>query len=82
MLREELGSTKTYRASKRVEVEVPNLVKTAKLEVLVAMKEREGPTTPSIYARGLDDGERLISFPHLMVYTKEEDRIEDLKHNI
>ena len=55
---EELGSTtNTYRRSKCAStsnrVEVPNLAKAAKSELLVAVEERERHTIPSIYAQRL-----------------------------
>ena len=54
---EELGSTNIYRRSKCAStsnrVEVPNLAKAAKSELLVAVEERERHTIPSIYAQRL-----------------------------
>src|SRR6056300_16808 len=52
---EELGSTKSYWRSKRLSkrVKVPNLAQAAKLELLVAVKRRERPSIPSIYAQRL-----------------------------
>ena len=50
-----MGSTKTYRRSKRApkRVKVPNLTQAAKSELLVAVKGRERPSIPSIYAQRL-----------------------------
>src|SRR5210317_2189235 len=55
---EELGSTKAYWRSKRLSkrVEVPNLAQAAKSELLVAVKWRERPSIPSIYAQRLPMG--------------------------
>ena len=52
---EELGSTKSYWRSKRLSkrVEVPNLAQAAKSELLVAVKWREQPSIPPIYAQRL-----------------------------
>ena len=59
----ELGSTKTYRRSKRASkrVEVPNLAQAAKSELLVAVKGRERSTIPSIYAQRLFMGPKYNS---------------------
>ena len=48
-----MGSTNTYRRSKRASkrVEVPNLAQAAKSELLVAVKGRKGP--PFLYAQRL-----------------------------
>ena len=55
---EELGGTKSYWRSKRPSkrVEVPNLALAAKSELLVAVKGREMPSIPSMYAQGLPMG--------------------------
>ena len=55
---EELNSTKSYWRSKRhsKRVKVPNLAQPAKLELLVAVKWRERPSIPSIYAQRLPMG--------------------------
>src|SRR5210317_565737 len=55
---EELGSTKSYWRSKRLSkrVKVPNLAQAAKSELLVAMKGRERPSIPSMYAQRLPMG--------------------------
>ena len=55
---EELGSTKTYWRSKHPSErsKVPNLAQAAKLELLVAMKWRERPSTPPIYFHRLPLG--------------------------
>jgi hypothetical protein len=47
---DKLGSTNMYRRSKRAskKVKMPNLVKTAKFELFVAVKGRERPTIPSV----------------------------------
>ena len=52
---EELGISKSYWRSKRLSkrVEVPNLAQAAKSELLVAVKWRERPSIPSIYAQRL-----------------------------
>src|SRR6056300_1099770 len=66
---EELGSTTSYWRSKRPSkrVEVPNLAQSAKLELLVAVKWRERPSIPSIYAQ------RLLMGPKYNVATCVEE---------
>ena len=53
-----MGSTNTYRRSKRAQkrVKVPNLAQAAKSELLVAVKWRKRPSIPSIYAQRLPMG--------------------------
>src|SRR5210317_1023694 len=67
---EELGSTTSYWRSKRLSkrVEVPNLAQAAKSELLVAVKWRERPSIPSIYAQ------RLLMGPKYNVATCVEER--------